>query len=569
MLVLTDEQQEIIERCRLLNSGESLKIDACAGSGKTATLIEIANAIPQAHFLYLAFNKAIVENAKTRFPSNVAIRTTHSLAYKQVISTCRDKYFIKANLNIFDLEPIFSIQKNSYKELSSALNRFYVWCQSDIRVCPDSTIEKIYMAMDSHKIPATHDWYLKKYQLMDDHYELDAFDFILLDEAQDTNLVTLDIFKNNHCRKILVGDTHQGIYGFRGAYNALEKYKADYKLHLSYTFRSIQPICDKANWFLSSFARNKKELVPMKSAYFNELSKTPRNAVLSRTNATLIDYLQKLNHNQIPRASLLRDPYLIFGAAMNIQNYIDGEELDRDYRFLDRFNSLEAIKEYAHDSNDLELESAIKMAEKYKDHLFDLYELAKQIYNNDNAQANIFLTTAHSAKGLEWDQVLLASDFNSLASMRSDLKEKGLKKQEIEFEFTQELNLYYVALTRAKNTLIDRTPNDAYYEKALAKAQQKAEKAALKAIEDHNNETLAQKESSSEDKDDNVSVSDEKIIDKTGDKSWKKASGKKVTKTTAPSLKSSSETVGKARKKLKLKKKSSKSKRKTDAVLGL
>lgn len=476
MIVLTDEQQKIIEKCRELKPDESLKIDACAGSGKTATLVEIARAIPQARFLYLAFNKAIVENARTRFPSNVTIRTTHSLAYSQIISGRKEFFTIKAGLNIFDLEPVFKIRPDLYKDLSLAIRKFYSWCQSDIREFPDSSTEKIFLAMESHQIPATHDWYLKKYQLLDYHYELDAFDFILLDEAQDTNLVTLDIFNRNHCRKILVGDTHQGIYGFRGAYNALERFKSNYKLHLSYTFRSIQPICDKANWFLSSFAHDKKDLVPMKSAYSSELSCNPRNAVLTRTNAPLIDYLQKLTREQIPRSSLLRDPYQIFGAALNIHNYLEGKPLDKAYQFLDRFDSLENIKDYAHDSNDLELEMAIKMAEKYKGHLFDLYELAKSIYLNNEESSNIFLTTAHSAKGLEWDQVVLASDFCALVTLKKDLKEKGLKKQEIEFEFTQELNLYYVAMTRAKNTLFDRTPNDAFYEKTLKKALKNEEK---------------------------------------------------------------------------------------------
>jgi superfamily I DNA/RNA helicase len=228
----------------------------------------------------------------------------------------------------------------------------------------------------------------------------------------------------------------------------------------------------------------------MKSAYFAELSQNPRNAVLTRTNATLIDYLQKLNREQIPRASLLRDPYLIFGAALNIQNYLEGEPLDKAYQFLERFDSLENIKDYAHDSNDLELEMAIKMAEKYKGHLFDLYELAKSIYLNSDERANIFLTTAHSAKGLEWDQVVLASDFCPLFTLKKDLKEKGLKKQEIEFEFTQELNLYYVAMTRAKNTLIDRTPNDSFYEKSLKKALKKEEKEKLKTLDNsESNET--------------------------------------------------------------------------------
>ena len=79
--MLTAQQQAVVACASNLKRGEILKVEACAGSGKTATLVEIARANPQTRFLYLAFNKAIVQEAKTRFPPNVKIFTTHGLAY--------------------------------------------------------------------------------------------------------------------------------------------------------------------------------------------------------------------------------------------------------------------------------------------------------------------------------------------------------------------------------------------------------------------------------------------------------------------------------------------------------
>ena len=77
---LTPEQERIIAISKAMQANESLKIQACAGSGKTSTLVEITKANPNAKFLYLAFNKSIVEEAKSKFPDNVSIKTTHALA---------------------------------------------------------------------------------------------------------------------------------------------------------------------------------------------------------------------------------------------------------------------------------------------------------------------------------------------------------------------------------------------------------------------------------------------------------------------------------------------------------
>ena len=86
---LTKEQQAIVD-CDL-KPGQTLKVMAFAGTGKTSTLVAYAKARPRMRFLYLAFNKSVQLEAAARFPSNVVARTAHALAFREL---CRRNYRI-------------------------------------------------------------------------------------------------------------------------------------------------------------------------------------------------------------------------------------------------------------------------------------------------------------------------------------------------------------------------------------------------------------------------------------------------------------------------------------------
>jgi hypothetical protein len=77
----TTEQQAIIDAVKACSA---VKVYALAGTGKTTTLRLIAEAYPKARMLYLAFNKAIADEARNKFPDNVDVRTVHSLAFGYV-----------------------------------------------------------------------------------------------------------------------------------------------------------------------------------------------------------------------------------------------------------------------------------------------------------------------------------------------------------------------------------------------------------------------------------------------------------------------------------------------------
>ena len=114
------------------------------------------------------------------------------------------------------------------------------------------------------------DLLLKTNLLFRDHPEIlakyqDRFDYILVDEYQDTNYAQYLIIKklaaknNNIC---VVGDDAQSIYSFRGArIENILNFQTDYPAHkifkLEQNYRSTQTIVNAAN---SIIARNKRQI---------------------------------------------------------------------------------------------------------------------------------------------------------------------------------------------------------------------------------------------------------------------------------------------------------------------
>ena len=64
-------------------------------------------------------------------------------------------------------------------------------------------------------------------------------------------------------------------------------------------------------------------------------------------------------------------------------------------------------------------------------------------------EANLLLMTAHRSKGLEFDQVLLDDDFHDLVDKNGRPNHGAMDAH----AFDQEVNLLYVALTRARHAV--------------------------------------------------------------------------------------------------------------------
>ncbi|EAJ1622000.1 hypothetical protein CT510_04925 [Campylobacter upsaliensis] len=451
---LSKEQELILEKASTLRQGEILKINACAGSGKTTMLKHIALANPANSFLYLAFNKAIAQKSKKLFPKNVEVKTIHSLAYvfaKKHLGS----FSLLSNLKIFDIAPFFSNQKSSY--LNAVLKEYARFLKSDETETSYKEVALLYEAMLKKELPMTHDFYLKYYQLASGGKELHNYDYILFDEAQDSNAVMLSIFLNNVCKKILVGDTFQNIYGFNQTINALETIEADFHLNLSTNYRSTQEILDYADSFLETCSS--KNRVKMHSALKEEV-KIKTQAFITRTNAGLIELINTLRKEEnLDEVALLKEPESIFKLLFDIFSFRANrfELISKENAFLHNFDSMFELRSYA--SYDAELSLALNLSEKPYD-FKALKKLALKLYQNKNA--NIFLINAHLSKGLEWDRVILHNDFVKLRDLKAKIEEEKNQEEKAkrEFEMEQELNLFYVAITRARFELEDRSGNN-------------------------------------------------------------------------------------------------------------
>ncbi|MGD0586872.1 MAG: UvrD-helicase domain-containing protein, partial [Oryzomonas sp.] len=386
-----------------------------------------------------------------------------------------------------------------FEKANRVLATFDFYCNSAITdfsqiAVDDDIIELVrdfYSQMRTGWIEMTHSWYLKEFQISLSKGGLklrQSYGYCLLDEAQDTNPVTLSIFNHLPGMKIKVGDRHQAIYGFRGAVNALgEAYSKPSKnvtrMSLSTTFRCNPLIVEHANWILGTFKGETMKLVSGNNRPVPE--KIGPQAFITRTNSGLIEYVDSL-----PDFNLTRTPDLIFECLMSLMNwkYSNYNAVSKPYKFLTKFHSMQQLNEYVEQTSDQEIQQGLKLLEKFdgaevwaKEGLGNgekirmLYRKAQDNYSR-NGQSLVTLTTAHSSKGLEFDRCLLSNDFPDLVMVMAKLiKEKiieepadFLKSQKAEVvSAREEANLYYVATTRAKYELLDSTANNQLYQLKL------------------------------------------------------------------------------------------------------
>ncbi|HAU6473856.1 TPA: DNA helicase, partial [Citrobacter freundii] len=81
--------------------GPRLVVKAYAGTGKTTTLVKYAHNNLDSRILYLAYNRAIRDEAREKFPANVDCKTSHQLAYATIGRGYQHK--LSGNLRLTDI----------------------------------------------------------------------------------------------------------------------------------------------------------------------------------------------------------------------------------------------------------------------------------------------------------------------------------------------------------------------------------------------------------------------------------------------------------------------------------
>lgn len=306
---LTPEQDRIVS-----SRAGRLAVQARAGSGKTSTVRAYAAARPRSRVLYVAFNKAIQLEAASKMPANVTCRTTHSVAYR--VATQLFGADVQAKVGNTYPSTVAKALGCSPLAATGAQQAVQRWCGSldeeigALHIPPD--IAKRAGGADGlvplaralwgrmmdprHRdVRMPHDGYLKLFQL--DRPILRGYDTIAVDEAQDLNPCTLDIVRHQRCAQILVGDSAQAIYQFRGAVNALALFDAQERLQLTKSFRFGQGIAALANALLGHFKDDfTSPIVGAGQPQRTAMSVDSRRsfAVIARTNAVIFEEAVRL-----------------------------------------------------------------------------------------------------------------------------------------------------------------------------------------------------------------------------------------------------------------------------------
>ena len=455
----TEEQIAVLRRAH----DPVLKITALAGTGKTTTLKLYAQRRGRQKGLYVAFNKAIADEAKRSFPDRVECRTINSLAYRALgvhrhRNQLRSAVYPQQVARVVGLSgSLFGYARTSL--LSAVLEAIWSFCQSaddEITAAHASLrnleatqwvaerAQDLWCRMSNFEdasVPFTHDVYLKKWQLEQGGNNL-PFDYLLVDEAQDLNPVTAAIIDRFPGDKVYVGDQWQQIYGFRGAINALKTINAP-ELYLTRSFRFGQAVADVANRILNfALERPKRPVLGNPEIESSVSTQGDVAAVICRTNAGVFEIACEAQHRLHILGGFEDAAELLLSA-----HALKTKAMDRvKHRAIRRFRSWQDLLDYLDELDDPELSMITKIVRKYGPDLPAMIEDVRSRIVDEDA-ADLTLTTLHRAKGREWAAVGLAHDFRHPEEIAAQ------RAQRPSPELEEEIYLLYVAATRARQFL--------------------------------------------------------------------------------------------------------------------
>lgn len=307
-LTLSTEQQRVVSAATTV--GPNLLISAVAGGAKTTTLIECAKAIgPSRSILFLAFNKDIAEELRSRVPYHATALTFHSFCYDALGKFLGRKPKVDGNRTKWMLKTLVpewkerrEVEESVLTLVSRAKSCGYATASSSESVTLPDIADRFNIDAGTRAFALAEDILT---QCSDPKSQSVDFDdmlwltlllnvpfphtsVIMLDEAQDTNGVQRALLASmlgtrvndnfiglcdcgfdcgytvTQCpqclakdqetvtkgRLIAVGDPHQSIYGFRGAdsdaMTALREAFNMQELELSVSYRCSKAVVSEA-----------------------------------------------------------------------------------------------------------------------------------------------------------------------------------------------------------------------------------------------------------------------------------------------------------------------------------
>ena len=491
----SDYQKAIFKEVEFGSS--NLVINAVAGSGKTTTIVECCKRLrcPSHDVKFLAFNKAIVDELETKIGKYADVSTMHSFAlsiikdiyndrythkYVRVDNTRWQKYIADTIYSLSDCITLDTDKKIVYKFRSNVLKIFNLARVNLIKGDKQHLITNI---MEQYAIAPMFDEesvvskLLAQAYTMPSNYAIDFTDmltitattladciptykFVFVDECQDLSKAqrTIMLMASRKGKFIAVGDRKQAINGFCGAdassFDEIAKVGNTKELPLSVNYRCGKEMINLA-----------REIVPQIQACPNAIEGVV-------TNVSQIDLsLFKKNDMVLCRkcAPLVN---LCLALIKNGQTAtIKGNDLANELKQMAlniKGNTIEDVKEYTtkeldnlknyfisaygmDESSAKETRPYLMLLDKCECLLYlaesangNIKAIIDKVFSETKIANAITLMSIHKAKGLESDRVVF---------LEPNLHAKKSKKQK-QWQFDQEQNLQYVAVTRAKKELV-------------------------------------------------------------------------------------------------------------------
>ena len=299
--LVNEEQKKAIEHI-----DGPLLIIAGAGSGKTRVLtyryahLVMNYSISFENILAITFTNKAADEMKDRI-SNLLnlevspkwISTFHSSCVK-ILRIHGHLIGFKNNFTIYDQSDSLKLIRNCMRENDVDLKQYspkrfqaHISSLKNMRVSPGESVETAESFFEV-KVAEIYTSYQKKLILsnsmdFDDllnrtvelletsdqalEYWSNKFQYIMVDEYQDTNLVQyklIELLSSKHKNLCVVGDSDQSIYAFRGAdIRNIEEFEKDFTnstiITLEKNYRSSQKILDIANAVISNNPRKKEK----------------------------------------------------------------------------------------------------------------------------------------------------------------------------------------------------------------------------------------------------------------------------------------------------------------------
>jgi len=444
-------------------------VNAGAGTGKTFTIVEGANRINGQKAAFLAFNKSIATELQERLPEGVEAKTFHAFGFaalrsagiKTKVNNFKVNNIIQDLLgndfHIAPLKKLVSLVKGSLIEgtdtraINQLIDEYNIQFQS-IRE-EELAIRSIPAILTMCKTQTHHiDFDDMIWIPLVNEYPLPHYDIMFVDEAQDFNESQRELISRcvNGGRCIIVGDKNQAIYGFRGAdSNSIRLFEERLSkgsreiahFPLTITWRCPKSVVSEANRYVREF--NCPDSAIEGSVIVNAQFNPQRNdMVLCRYNAPLVGAFYDLISQGKSAYILGRD--MTKGLITAVQKISKNNHMGTDEFW--RLFTVDYEHNYAKLLSQDKMNQALALSDK-RDciEIFvqkattvgGVIEEIKRVFDG-NDKGEIMLSTVHKAKGLEADNVYI------LATERMPHPKGG----------REENNICYVAITRAKKTLL-------------------------------------------------------------------------------------------------------------------